>query len=90
MRCVLKWIDDSDGTWITRAGRATGRRFQITVREFKDGRVYDVRRLTRETPDNGLPNALVLTDGFGRGARAPDDLKKAGAVAISGKRIAQR
>ena len=47
----LRWFAEGDFGWTARALRAIGCRYQITVREFEDGRVFDVHRLVRTGPD---------------------------------------
>jgi hypothetical protein len=54
----LQWHKNGDGTWLASASRAIGGRYQITVREFADGRVFDVHRLVRTGPDVWRPSYI--------------------------------
>ena len=54
----LEWHHNGDGTWLARASRAIGGRYQITTRTFADGTVFDVQRLKRTGPNAWQPSYL--------------------------------
>jgi hypothetical protein len=51
---------DQRRAWSARAERAVGGRFQIAVREVEGGRIYDVKRLTRQGSDTWRSSYLGL------------------------------
>jgi hypothetical protein len=71
----LQWHKNGDGTWLASASRANGGRYQITVREFADGRVFDVHRLVRTGPDVWRPSGGQRNvTGVGAGHRHPSNV----------------
>src|SRR5262245_42640859 len=54
----LRWFAEGDFRWTAGALRAIGCRSQITVREFEDGRVFDVQRLTRTDRNASQPSYI--------------------------------
>jgi hypothetical protein len=51
---------DQRRAWSARAERAVGGRFQIAVREVEGGRIYDVKRSTRQGSDTWRSSYLGL------------------------------
>jgi len=78
IRRELQWFDECDGRWIARAVRSCGGRYLITMREFEDGRVFDVQRLKRTGPNAWQPSYIGSGTTLGRAqalARANHDAR---------------